>query len=69
MKGFREALIKAPTNQYKTVSRTLADIEHTLLELSSAHEAEEAHHTMETLERQMDRLKDELLDITGRSEI
>lgn len=68
MKTFREALIKAPTNQYKTVSRTLADIEHTFHELSSMHD-DEAHHTMETLERQMDRFEDELLDITGRSEI
>jgi|GEM_PF-4680484 len=69
MKVFREALIKAPTSQYKTVSRTLADIEHTFHELSDLHEEEEAHHTMETLDRQMDRFEDELLDITGRSEI
>ena len=69
MKVFREALIKAPTSQYKTVSRTLADIEHTFHELSDLHEAEEAHHTLETLERQMGRFEDELLDITGRSGI
>jgi hypothetical protein len=68
MKLFREVLIKAPTDQYKTVSRTLADIEHTLHELSGMHE-EDAHHTMETLERQMDRFEDELLDITGRREL
>ena len=68
MKTFRAALIKAPTDQYKTVSRTLADIEHTLHELSGMHE-EDAHHTMETLERQMDRFEDELLDITGRREL
>lgn len=68
MKIFREALIKAPTDQYKIVSRTLADIEHTLHELSGMHE-EDAHHTMETLERQMDRFEDELLDITGRREL
>ena len=68
MKVFREALIKAPTDQYKTVSRTLADIEHTLHELAGMHE-EDAHHAMETLERQMDRFEDELLDITNRREL
>lgn len=68
MKVFREALIKAPTDQYKMVSRTLADIEHTLHELAGVH-GEDAHHTLETLERQMDRFEDELLDITGRREL
>ena len=69
IKMFRESLIKAQTDEYKIVSRTLADIEHTLHELSNTHEKEEAHHTMETLDRQMSRFEDELLDITGRNEL
>jgi len=69
IKSFREALIKAPTSQYKTVSRTLADLEHTLNELSTMHDSEEKHHAMETIERQLDRLRDELLDITGLSRL
>tara|TARA_R110002124_G_scaffold287013_1_gene469690 strand:+ start:4646 stop:5512 length:867 start_codon:yes stop_codon:yes gene_type:complete len=69
IKSFREELIKAPTNQYKIVSRSLSDLEHSLHELTTAHEEEEVHHSLETIERQMNRLESELLDITGRNSI
>ena len=65
MKTFRETLIKAPTNQYKTVSRTLADLDHSFNELTNLHDEEDVHHTLETINRQMARFKDELMDMTG----
>lgn len=67
IKDFREVLIKAPTSHYKMVSRSLSDMEHSFHELTTAHEQEEMEHSFETIERQLDRLEDELLEITGRN--
>lgn len=45
IKDFREVLINAPINRYKMVSRSLSDLEHSLHELTTAHEQEEMEHS------------------------
>jgi hypothetical protein len=67
IKTFRETITNINTNDFTTLNRSLADLEHTVHELkekAEAEENEELHHAHETILRQMTRLQEEVDEIS-----
>jgi hypothetical protein len=67
VKTFRETITNIGTDDFTTLNRTLADIEHTVHEMkekAEAGEKEELHHAHETIMRHIKRLKDEVDEIS-----
>jgi len=67
VKTFRETITNIGTDDFTTLNRTLADIEHTVHEMkekAEAGEKEELHHAHENILRHIQRLKEEVDEIS-----
>jgi hypothetical protein len=67
VKTFRETITNIGTDDFATLNRSLADIEHTVHEMkekAEAGEKEELHHAHETILRHIQRLKEEVDEIS-----